>query len=123
MKNREPITAFSPHEVNRFLAPLALASMVFMVFIILNGVLQIPGPNPYMISYGILGMIYISIYSVLIARSIFFRYRYGWFHSVMSGIGLGLLTYILPDNLHVLFHLMLIFGVIGTATISGRYQT
>jgi diguanylate cyclase (GGDEF)-like protein len=120
MKNREPITAFSPHEVNRFLAPLALASLVFLVFIILNGMFQNPGPNAYMIVYGILGIIYISIYSVLIARSIFFRHRYAWFNSVISGIGLGLLTYILPINLHELFHLMLIFGVIGTATISGR---
>ena len=33
MKSNKPIAAFAPHEVNRFIAPLALASVFFMVLI------------------------------------------------------------------------------------------
>lgn len=121
MKSNKPITAFAPHEVNRFLAPLALASAFFMLLILLTGLLAKQAPNIAMILYGIAGTLYIVIYTTLIARSPFVRKGQGWVHSITSGIGLGLLAFILPEQLRELFHILIIFGTIGTATISGRY--
>src|SRR5678815_1705048 len=123
MKSNKPITAFAPHEVNRFLAPLALAAAFFMVLILLEGLLAKPDPNILMILYGIAGTRYILVYIFLIARSPFVRKRQGWIHSITSGIGLGLLAFILPAQLRELFHILLVFGAIGTATLSGRYLT
>ena len=123
MKSTKPINAFAPHEVNRFQAPLVLASVFFMVVIALDGILAKPLPNLYMTLYGVASSCYILLYNSLVARSIIFRSRYSWVNSIASGIGLGLLTYILPSHLHELFHILIVFSAIVTATISGRYYT
>ncbi len=123
MKSNKPITAFAPHEVNRFLAPIALASLVFMVIITLDGILAKPNANLLTTFYGIGGTIYILAYNKLVANSAYLRKRYSWLNSITSGIGLGLLTYILPPQLKELFHILIVFGAIVTATISGRYHT
>jgi len=123
MKSNKPTNAFAPHEMNRFLAPLVLASVFFMIVIVLEGLLAQPTRNPAMILYGIAGILYISIYNILIARLTFSRKRQGWIHLITSGIGLGLLAFILPPHLGELFHILIVFGAIGTATISGRYLT
>ncbi len=123
MKSNMPTNAFAPHEVNRFQAPLALASVFFMVVITLEGLLARPVINPYMILYGMAGSFYILAYNSLVAKSIFFRNRYSWINSIVSGIGLGLLVYVLPTHLKELFHILIVFGAIVTATVSGRYYT
>jgi len=123
MKSNKPITAFAPNEVSRFLAPIALASVFFMMVILLEGILAGPTPNVYAAVYGIIGIVYILIYNTLISRSTFFHKKYSWLHSIISGIGLGLLAYILPPHLDEIFHILVIFGAIGTATTSGRYYT
>jgi len=123
MKSRGPITAFAPHEVNRFLAPLALATTFFMLVLIINGALTEPRPNLYMVYYGVAGIFYVLVYTVLIARSTFFRRRYSWSNSIITGIGMGLITYLLPTHLHELFHILIIFAAIGSATTSGRIYT
>jgi len=123
MKSNKPTNAFAPHEMNRFQAPLALASVFFMVVIALDGLLAKPLINPYMIAYGITGSCYILIYNFIATKSIYFRKRYSWINSITSGIGLGLLVYILPMHLKELLHILIVFGAIVTATISGRYHT
>jgi len=123
MKSNKPTNAFAPHEMNRFQAPLALASVFFMVVIALDGLVAKPLINPYMIAYGIIGSCYILIYNFIATRSIYFRKRYSWINSITSGIGLGLLVYILPIHLKELLHILIVFGAIVTATISGRYHT
>jgi diguanylate cyclase (GGDEF)-like protein len=123
MKSNKPITAFAPHEVNRFLAPIELASVFFMVLILLNGLLAEPDPNLSMILYGIAGTLYLLIYNILVARSSFVRKRPGWAHSITSGVGLGMLAFVLPAHLEELFHILIVFGAVATATISGRFLT
>jgi len=123
MKSNKPTNAFAPHEMNRFQAPLALASVFFMVVIALDGLVAKPLINPYMIAYGIIGSCYILIYNFIATKSIYFRKRYSWINSITSGVGLGLLVYILPIHLKELLHILIVFGAIVTATISGRYHT
>ena len=123
MKSNKPIAAFAPHEVNRFMAPIVLASVLFMVVFFLEGIVAEPVSNRYLIFYGISGIFYILAFNTLIAKSTFFRNRYSWINSIASGIGLGLLTYVVPVHLRQIFHILLIFSAIGTATISGRNYT
>jgi len=44
------------------------------------------------------------------------------FYSITSIIGLGILIYIFPTHLDELFHIMIIFGFVSTATVFGRAQ-
>ena len=122
MKNRKPITSFAPREVRRFILPLTLASIFFMAGIILDGVLVEPGPNIITIIYGVAWIIITLVYDFLIARSTIFLESFRWFYSITSSIGLGVLIYILPPHLGELFHIMIIFGVVGIAIVFGRSQ-
>src|SRR5688500_16114805 len=56
----------------------------------------------------------------MVAKASNFRETYGWFNSILTGIGLGLLTYFLPDHLIEASHILIIFGVVAVATVSGR---
>ena len=122
MKNRRPITPFAPREVRRFVLPLTLASIFLTVIIILADVLVEPFPNIITIIYGVAWIVITLLYDFLIARSTIFRGSFSWFYSITSVIGLGVLIYILPPHLGELFHIMIIFGVVVTATIFGRAQ-
>lgn len=122
MKNRKAISSFAPGEVRRFIAPFTLSSIFFMMVIILAGIFLEPKPNHIMVIYGTVGIIYIIIFDSLVTKTTFFRPTIYWFTSTISGIGLGVLVYILPPYLSEVFHLLVVFGVIGVATISGRFQ-
>src|SRR5215207_7007797 len=122
MKNRKPLTPFAPRAVQRFVLPLTLASIFFMAGIILDGMLGGPDPNFITITYGAAWIIITLLYDFLIARSTIFHGPVSWLYSIASILGLGVLIYILPPHLGELFHIMIIFGVIVTATVFGRGQ-
>lgn len=122
MKSRKPITSFASREVQRFILPLTLASIFFMAMIILDGVLVEPVPNILTIIYGIAWITITLIYDFLIARSVIFRGSFFWFYAITNIIGLGPLTYILPPHLNAIFHIMIIFGIVRVAIVSGRCQ-
>ena len=122
MKNRKPLRPFAPRAVRRFVLPLTLASIFFMAVIILDGMLAEPRPNYIAIVYGTAWIISILLYDLLIARSTIFHGPVSWFYSITSITGLGVLIYILPPHLGELFHIMIIFGVVVTATVFGRAQ-
>ena len=122
MKNRKPLTPFAPRAVRRFVLPLTLASIFFMAGIVLDGVLGESGPNVITIIYGAVWIALTLLYDFLIARSTIFRGPFSWFYSITSILCLGGLIYILPSHLGELFHIMIIFGVVVTATVFGRAQ-
>jgi diguanylate cyclase (GGDEF)-like protein len=118
MKSRRPSTAFSPHEVKRFIDPVTLATVFFMAVIVVDSILT--KPNLWAIFYGLGGIFHTVIYSRMIARSAFFRESLSWSYSVTSGIVLGLLPYILPSHIIELFHIMVVLGVVAVTISSGR---
>lgn len=120
MKSRRPSTAFSPHEVKRFVAPATLAMVFFMAAIVLEGALT--KPDLLMIFYGLGGIIHTLLYSTLVARSVFIRENVSWSYSITSGIVLGVLPYVLPSHLTELFHIMVVLGVIAVTISAGRRQ-
>jgi len=120
MKSKRPITAFSPHEVKRFIALATLAIVLFMVIIVVDGALAKPTPNLLMILYGLGGIFHALIYTTMVTRSVFFRGNFSWSFSITSGMVLGLLPYILPSHLRGLFYIMVVLGVITVTICAGR---
>jgi diguanylate cyclase (GGDEF)-like protein len=120
MKSRRPITAFSAHEVKRFLAPASLAMVLCMALIAADGLLAESTPNLWLVIYGLVGIIHTLIYTVTMTRSVVFREKFSWSFSITSGIALGVLPYILPSHLAELFHIMIVLGAIAVTIDSGR---
>ena len=113
--------SFAPLEVRRFILPITLTSIFFMVGIILDGALAAPR-NIVMIIYGVIWIVITLIYDFLIAKSTIFRGPFSWFYAIASITGLGLLIYILPPRLDEIFYIMIIFSIVSVAMVSGRYQ-
>lgn len=120
MKSRRPNTAFSAHEVKRFMAPAVLAFVLFMVLIAVDGALAEMGTNLWMILYGFGGIICALLYTTVVTRPGFFREDLSWSFSLVSGVTLGLLPYMLPAHLMDLFHILVVLGVIAVTIGSGR---
>lgn len=120
MKSKKPIESFAPHEVRRFILPITLASIGIIAGIILENIFFSALPAFPLIAYGSIFIISTLINNALIVRTINFRETYGWFNSILTGIGLGLLSYFLPDHLVEASHILIVFGVIAVATVSGR---
>jgi len=120
MKLKKPISSFAPHEIRRFILPITLASVCIVTYVILENILNSTLTNIPLIIYASIVMIYILVNNVLVARAFNFRETYGWFNSILTGIGLGLLSYFLPDYLDETSHVLIVFGIVAVATVSGR---
>lgn len=119
MKNRRPINAFAPQEVRKFVIPMGIGSALLWVSIAIGGLLATPAINIKMISFGVLGLGHLLLFSRSIVRSTIFRQRYSSYFSITTGVGLGLLVYVLPGNLEI-FGMMAVISIVGMAAISGR---
>src|SRR6185503_16192281 len=120
MKSRRPNTAFSGHEVKRFIAPSILAIVLFMVLIAVDGALAETAPNLWMTLYGLGGIICALLYTTVVTRSGFTRENLGWSFSLISGVTLGLLPYVLPGHLMDLVQILVVLGVMAVTIGSGR---
>ena len=121
MKNRKPVATFTPIEFRRFILPLTLTMIVFMVGIILDGILSEP-KNIILILYGTAWIAIILLYDYLIAKSTVFHALISWSYVMISIIGLELLIPILPARLNEIFYIIVISSIVSVATVSGRYQ-
>ena len=120
MKSRKPTGFFAPREIQRFLLPITLSSILVMFGLILEDVFSRPAFNISLIVYGLIVIIGTIINHFVIIRTTDFRESYGWLNAVLSGIGLGFLPYVLPIHLVEVTHVMIPFGVIAAAIVSGR---
>jgi len=120
MKSRKPITAFSPHELIRFMAPVTSVMAFFMLVILIDGLLITQKPNLWMVLYGLGGLISLTVLNALVKKSALFHEKYGWHHALLAGVALGFLPLILPANLAKLFPILIVLNVIMVTIISGR---
>jgi diguanylate cyclase (GGDEF)-like protein len=120
MRSKKSISSFAPHEVRRFILPITLASICIITGVILENILNSASTDIPLIVYASIAIIYTLVNNVLVARATNFRESYGWFNSILTGIGLGLLAYFLPDNLDEISHILIVFGIVAVATVSGR---
>ena len=120
MKLRKPTGSFAAHEVQRFVLPIGISTIIIMTGIILEDLLN-PFPfNPGLIAYGLIVILGTILNHFVMVRTTDFRETYGWLNAILSGIGLGLLPYILPPHVHEAAHILISFGVISVAIVSGR---
>jgi diguanylate cyclase (GGDEF)-like protein len=120
MKSRKPTGSFAPQEIQRFILPITITSVLIMAGLILESLLNEPSLNIRLVIYGFAVIAGTIANNTVIARTTNFRESYGWLNAVLSGIGIGLLPYILPKHLNEVSHLLIPFGAIAVAIISGR---
>ena len=120
MKSRKPTGSFAPHEVQRFIFPITLSTIVLITGLILENVINGSAFDPGLTVFGLIVITGTVINHFVIVRTADFRETYGWLNAVLSGIGLGLLPFVLPEHLNESAHILIPFGVIGIGIISGR---
>jgi diguanylate cyclase (GGDEF)-like protein len=120
MKSKRPTTSFAPHEIRRFILPLTLATILILIGVIVDNFLHESQPNIPLLIYAILAILYTASNSFLIARTTNYNESYGWSNVIASGIGLGLLYHVLPERIEEITHLLIVFGAVAVATVSGR---
>lgn len=120
MKSRKPAGSFAPHEVQQFILPISLCSVVIMVGLMMEDLSHESSFHPSLIVYGLIVITATIINHFVIDRTADFRKTFGWLNAILSGLGLGLLPYILPAHLHETAHILIPFGVIAVGIVSGR---
>jgi GGDEF domain-containing protein len=120
MRSKKPVSSFAPHEIRRFILPVTLASICIVIYVNLENILNSTSTNIPLIIYASIVIIYTLLNNVLVARASNFRETYGRFNSILTGIGLGVLSYFLPDYLNETLYVLIVFGMVAVATVSGR---
>jgi diguanylate cyclase (GGDEF)-like protein len=91
-----------------------------MAGLIIDNLLNQPVADARLILYGCLVIAAVILNNTFIIRTADFSESYGWLNAILSGIGLGLLLYILPENVHEVTHIVIPFGVVAVTIVSGR---
>jgi diguanylate cyclase (GGDEF)-like protein len=120
MKSRKPTGSFAPHEIQRFILPITIASIIVMAVLIVEGLFNESPLHIGLLVYGCVVIVCTLINNTVIIRTADFRESYGWLNAILSGIGVGLLPYILPKHLSEVSHIFIPLGVIAVAIVSGR---
>ena len=120
MRSKKPISSFAPHEVRRFILPITLASICIVTGVIIESILNGSSIDIPLIAYASIVTIYTTVNNVLVAKATNFREIYSWLNSILTGIGLGLLTYFLPGQLDEISHILIVLGIVTVAMVSGR---
>lgn len=120
MRSKRPTTSFAPYEIRRFILPLTLGTIASLIWVIVEHLINESTHNFLLLIYAILAILYAAVNSALIARTTQYNERYGWINAIVGGGGVGLLFYILPERHEEITHLLIVFGTIAVATVSGR---
>lgn len=120
MKNTKPLMLFAPQEIRRFISPLTIGTVIILTGVIIESIVAHPQPNFWLVFFGIFGIAYITAAHVMIVRSTFRIGTYKLLNSILSGVGLGILFFLLPENTIEVIHILIIFSVVVMATVSGR---
>lgn len=120
MKPRKPSGSFAPHEVQRFILPITITSIVIMAGLVAGNLFNDSSTKIVPIIYGCVVIAGTLINNVVVRRTTNFRESYGWLNAILSGLGLGVLPYVLPDDLNELSHILVPLAVIAVTIVSGR---
>ncbi|HSG42122.1 MAG TPA: hypothetical protein VLA72_03100, partial [Anaerolineales bacterium] len=99
MKSTKPVNPFSPIEIRKFIMPVSLAATLVLAGMIIELLYDSSPTNMYLVLYGTIGVAYITISNVFLARFANTKESYGIINSLFVGIGLGYLSIHLPPML------------------------
>ncbi|HSO13678.1 MAG TPA: sensor domain-containing diguanylate cyclase [Anaerolineales bacterium] len=122
MKNTKPVLPFAPHEIRRFISPMTAVTIVILAGVIMEAMSAHPKQNFLLAVFGVIGIAYLIAGHILIVRSTLRVKIYKLMNSMLAGTGLGILAFLLPENLGEVTHILIIFSVVVTATTSGRFH-
>jgi diguanylate cyclase (GGDEF)-like protein len=120
MKSAKPVHPFSPIEVRKFIMPVSLAAILVFAGMVADVLYTPTRSSMLLLIYGILGILYITFCNLFLVRFSNIRASYGTINAILTGIGLGSLSLILPESLTEISHILIIFSAIAIATASGR---
>ena len=120
MKSKKTAASFAPHELQRFILPITISSIIILVILIGGELLHGPPLNTKLTLYGLIIIALTWINYVVVGRTSDFRQSYGWINAILTGIALAFLSYILPAHVDEISHILIPLGVIAVAIVSGR---
>jgi hypothetical protein len=120
MKSRKPAGSFAPHELQRFILPITISSVIIMAILVMQGLLSNSSININLTIYGVFVIIGTLINNTVIVRTENFQQSFGWLNAVLTGTALGILPYLLPEQLDEVSHILIPLGIIAVAIVSGR---
>ncbi len=126
MKRRNSRFGFTPLEHRISALPSTIAGIVVLAVTVFNGIFLWPQGQPksfILIAVGILGILYLIVFNWIIVPSPTYNQASGWINAILTSLGLGALTYAVPDRLDMLLGVLLILAVIGSAIFSERAPT
>lgn len=120
MKNKKTIATFAPHEIQRFVLPTSLAMVCLIAFVVIEHLISDTSLNGWVLAYGIAQILY-SIFNIaFILRTPNYSETFGLANAIITGIGLGIFTYVAPERFTEASHILVSLGIVAVATVSGR---
>ena len=86
----------------------------------LDAILGPYGPNYLLVIFGSLGIAYVTTIHSLIVQSAFRLDIYRLVNSILAGLGLGILSFFIPETTNDVMHVLVIFSAVAIATTAGR---
>jgi len=123
MRTKPSHLGFTPQEHRISVLPSTVASVVVLTFTIINGGMFWPTTHfksQMLLWVGILNILYLIIYNFLVIPSTNFALFYNWLNAFATSLGLGLLTYTVPQQLDIYIGVLLILAVISSSITSER---
>ncbi|MGA7195325.1 MAG: sensor domain-containing diguanylate cyclase [Anaerolineales bacterium] len=123
MAKKQSRFGFTPREQRISALPSSVAGILILIFIAANGngIWRQDTTDPVLLlQIGTIGTIYLIAFNFFIVPSLNSEPMLGWVNAIVAGLGLGLLTYVLPDQANIYLGFLLITALITCALISGR---
>jgi diguanylate cyclase (GGDEF)-like protein len=122
MKNRKSIATFAPHEIHRFVSPASLAMVCLIAFVVIEHLILDTQLNVLVLAYGLVIILYSLANIILILRTTNYGETYGLTNAILSGIGLGIFYYVIPEHFAEAPHILVTLGIVAVGTVSGRFH-
>jgi len=120
LKSYNGALPFSQHELRQFIFPITVIAIIVLSLLLLDSLFVEQPINPWPGLLAVAGILYIFTFDRVMRSSPKYRVYSRWVNPVLSGIGVGVLPYLLPDRLGELFHILSMLSIMGVAISTGR---
>jgi len=123
MKNKNSHHGFKPQENLISILPSILAGIIVLSSAIASTLIYFPPQNNLsklaIVAYGILGSLYLAFY-YFIFRTSPDKDRFSLANAIITGIALGTMSILIPDEIDNLLYTLVIIAAMSTSLISTR---
>jgi diguanylate cyclase (GGDEF)-like protein len=123
MPNKNKYGGFTPQENLISILPSVVAGIFVLSAFCATVLIYFPPQNPLykvaIILYWILGSLYLALYYFLFTVSLN-KSRFAWTNAIISGIAIGTMTFLIPEEIDQLLYTLIIIASLSTSLISTR---